>query len=394
MKVCYISDLDLKGSGYSHITVNLCQGLVNLGHDVKVIALSYANEPHPWEFSVLPAQNPNEIVATFNNLNFVWKPDIVIVALDIPLQKVMLDQFARFQVPYIAITPLESDPLCMPWAMDLLRARKVFFISEFGAAEGLKAGVTSAEHLRIGVDTESWKLRTKEDYRAARKLLFGFEEDDNTFIALTIADNQERKNLAGAMQALSVMKERMPDDFEWRWALVTRASIGIGWGLLALSITLKVVDNYVEFERGLDFKKLWMLYAASDVFLLTSKGEGLGMPVLEAQAVGVPVIGSDVGAITEHLSDGRGILIPHEYSMIDPYGNANRYYIDREQTTLALMNIAELREDIDGMVEKSRAYIESRTWNESILRLDEEVRRIVNAEKPEEATQEEIAATI
>ena len=186
----------------------------------------------------------------------------------------------------------------------------------------------------------------------------------------------------------------MPEDFGWRWALVSRASLGIGWGLTDLSITLKVIDNYVEFERGLDFQKLWMLYAAADVFLLTSKGEGLGMPVLEAQAVGVPVIASDVGAISEHLSDGRGILIPHEYKMIDPYGNAFRYYIDREQTTTALMNLAEDRENTDEMIEKSWEYVESRTWNKSILQLDEAIRSVY-VPKPEEASpEEEIPAII
>ena len=146
-KICFISDLDLKGSGYSHITINLCQGLVNLGHEVKVVAMTYGNEPHPWEFSVLPAQNPNEVVATYSNLLHVWGPDVTIVALDIPLQIQLLDRFAQSQIPYIAITPLESDPLCMPWAMSLMRAKKVFFISQFAADEALKSGMVNVEHL-------------------------------------------------------------------------------------------------------------------------------------------------------------------------------------------------------------------------------------------------------
>ena len=54
MKVCYLSDLAREGSGYSHITINLCQGLVDLGHDVKVCAFSYQNEQHDWGFSLIP----------------------------------------------------------------------------------------------------------------------------------------------------------------------------------------------------------------------------------------------------------------------------------------------------------------------------------------------------
>jgi glycosyltransferase involved in cell wall biosynthesis len=280
----------------------------------------------------------------------------------------------------------------MPWAMSLLRASKVFFISQYAADAAQEAGVLSAEHIQIGVDTDSWRHRTKEDYKMARKSIFGVEDD--TFIILTVADNQERKNLSGAMESISKMKEQMPEDFKFRWALVTRAGMGIGWNLLDLSITLNIVDNYVELERGVPFPKLWMLYAAADVFFLASKGEGLGLPALEAQAVGVPVIASSVGALTEHLSDGRGILIPAEYQMIDPYGNATRYYMDKEQATLALMNVAELREDLDGMVEKSLEYVKARTWDKPILQLDEAIRSLVDAKKPKEETSEPTAALV
>ena len=51
------------------------------------------------------------------------------------------------------------------------------------------------------MDVESWKRRTEEDYKNARKEIFGIEDD--TFIVLTVADNQERKNLSGAMESLS-----------------------------------------------------------------------------------------------------------------------------------------------------------------------------------------------
>src|SRR3990167_8838810 len=50
-KIVFISELDLSGSGYSHITINLCKGLVEQGHEVKVCALSYKNEEHNWNVS-------------------------------------------------------------------------------------------------------------------------------------------------------------------------------------------------------------------------------------------------------------------------------------------------------------------------------------------------------
>ena len=132
MRICYISDIDFTGSGYSHITINLCQGLSDLGHDVKVVGVSYKNEQHPWDFSIIPVNGLDEIMAVTSNLVQLWHPHVLIAALDIPQQGTILDRVMQFQLPYVAITPLESGPLCMQWTMSLMRANKVFLISQYG----------------------------------------------------------------------------------------------------------------------------------------------------------------------------------------------------------------------------------------------------------------------
>jgi len=379
-KICYLSDLAYEGSGYSHITINLCQGLVKLGHDVKVLGFSYQNEQHHWGFSVIPVTSFTDAIATMNNLVVLWQPDVIVVGLDIPQQGNMLDSFTRHQVPYIAITPLESGPLCMQWSMSLMRTNKLFVISQYGADEINKEGV-DAEHLQIGIDCDVWKKKTKDDYLNARRNLFGIEDD--TFIILTVADNQERKNLSGAFESLAMFKERMGPDFKFRWVLVTRPGSQIGWKLLDIAVKLDLVEEYVELSRGLDFGKLWSLYAAADAFFLSSKAEGLGMPVLEAMSVGVPVVGSAVGAIPEHLSDNRGYLVPPEYEFIDPYGNGTRHFMSKEKAADALELIARGlgRPKSGTRVKKARAYIETKTWDIPVAQLDEAIRSIVDVKK-------------
>ena len=51
--------------------------------------------------------------------------------------------------------------------------------------------------------------------------------------------------------------------------------------------------------------------AASDVFVLTSDWEGLPLSILEAMRAGLPVVSSDVGGVSESVTDEvTGFLIP------------------------------------------------------------------------------------
>jgi len=93
--------------------------------------------------------------------------------------------------------------------------------------------------------------------------------------------------------------------------LHTDASNGLG-GIklkeLILSCGIKehqyaFVDSYV-LRNGISQEALATIYSAMDVLLATSLGEGFGIPTIEAQACGTPVIVSEFAASTELVGDG------------------------------------------------------------------------------------------
>lgn len=380
----YISDFNLGDadssksanprSGYANIGVELCRRLVSYGHEIKVLGLGYTGQEHHEKFSIIPCNSLQDVVGYTNNLKHLWGVDAVIVAMDINLfQESIFPMVKQMDLKYICITPLESDPLCMTWASLLRQMDKVFFISQLGADEAQKAGV-DAEHIEIGIDTNAWRLRTKKEYEEIRKKL-GFEEDD--FVIITVATNQERKALGRGFQIVSELKKL--HGVKVKHILVTNEQSSVGWKPYDLAYLLDISQEFRLFNSGISFTDLFMLYCGADAYLSCSQGEGLGLPIMEAMSMGLPVVGNNTGAITELLSDEkemRGWIANWQSWYYNPFGNQRRYDIDINDAVSKLLEVRERKDLVEERVNRARAYMESRNWDKPAHQIESALQKM------------------
>jgi glycosyltransferase involved in cell wall biosynthesis len=131
------------------------------------------------------------------------------------------------------------------------------------------------------------------------------------------------------------------------------------------------LNNVVEFVNELPQAELAQRMARGCVFVLPSLSEGLGRVVVEAMAVGTPVIGSKVGGIPEMIEDGQnGFLVPPG---------------DEEALTERLRWVLAHPEEAEKMAERARAFAQkffsATSYLEGYRRLFEEARKICDGGK-------------
>lgn len=375
-KILVVTDFDTNGSGYRTICAPLFTKLSEMGYDIIILGLANRGEEHNYPFTVLPTQSVEEVVAMTQNLMQLWNPDVILVAMDLPLQSNLYGQFSRFGKKYVCITPLENGPLLMDWAVPLFNMDSVFFISELGKQEAWKVGITKAEHLQIGADVDLWRPAHPEE---KKKLREGLGIPDDAFVVLTVADNQERKNLWAGMRAVRYLKDAIQKPV--RYVLVTREKNPFGFSLRSLAATENITQELMIFERGMPQRDLWGLYAVADAYLQPSKAEGLGLPVIDAMCCKVPVIATRTGAMTELLSNGRGFLVPgyefdkDEDHFTDVWGNSHRVMIDIVHAATDLQDVASGMH-LEEMLEAAYEYIKHRTWDISAKQLADKIEEI------------------
>ena len=149
------------------------------------------------------------------------------------------------------------------------------------------------------------------------KHIYDFMDSRNKFVVGMVAANKasglhHRKAFSENILAFAIFHKKHPDSM--LYIHTDPLGSGIGWNLVelirgcGLPMDAVAFPNPQEYRYGIPKEHLAVFYTGMDVMLATSYGEGFGVPTVEAQACGTPVIASNWAASQDLVSEDSWLV--------------------------------------------------------------------------------------
>jgi glycosyltransferase involved in cell wall biosynthesis len=214
-----------------------------------------------------------------------------------------------------------------------------------------------------GVAMDLYRIASDEE-RAAAKEALGFPGD--TFLIVQVERNQQRKQVWRALEILEKLRLMLPKEsihlYQHMHVDEEKTHARVGWNLkdLAWRYGLKADEDVRWRSRYYSEKDMVdTVYAAADVVLSTSAGEGFQYPLWEALACGRRVVAPNDSARRAWLSSTPGVFLYEA----DRHGEVVRGGYNRR---MSRPDIADACRTLKKMVEGKQKHQEcseaSRAW--------------------------------
>ncbi len=213
--------------------------------------------------------------------------------------QISYDQADLFYVDHpgykIGYTMLEVDGLPREWVAACNLMDEVWTPSHWGATVFANAGVTRPIRVMpLGYDPTHFRPDGSARRVAGR------------FTFLSVFEWGERKAPDLLLRAYAAAFTRHDDVL-----LVLRVNnfdseVDVAQQIAALRLPVGAPPVAMIYNRHLSSDSLATLYRSADCFVLPTRGEGWGLPILEAMACGLPVIATDWSGQTEFFHCGIG----------------------------------------------------------------------------------------
>lgn len=280
-----------------------------------------------------------------------WDAELVITLTDI--WAISPDQLTG--LPWVPWFPIDHDPI-PPRVLNLLRAVNTLpmVFSKF-AVQQLEQQDIDCLYIPHGCHPLYLQDISRPEVRKET-----FALDEHFLVGMVGINNgyPSRKALPEAIHAFKRFRQDVPN------AVLYLHIDPMAPGGIDLQTLLNELpeDSYLvpsTYEYQLGFSETYMrdLYASFDVLLSPSMGEGFGVPIIEAQALGTPVIVSDFTAMTENCFFGELVtglpfytsqnsyqLLPSVDSIVDALHKVHNYSPQEfsDNSALAIQKIRQL----------------------------------------------------
>lgn len=311
MKTLWVSNAPWVGTGYGQQTDLVTRSLIADGHKVSVLANFGLNGTVlNWNgITVMPpGADPwgNDVVRGHASMFFGQDPGWIITLFDVWVAQGKA--WGDFNVAsWVPVDHIPAPPKVLKFFEDY-KAIPIA-MSKFGERQLQNAGLDPlyAPH---GVDTTIFRPDAESINGYTMRQLFDLG-DDRFVVGMNAANKGNikiRKAFPQAFAAFGIFAKTHPDAV----LLVHTERHGMyeGVRLDRLAEACGIPENQLIFTDqysirvGMQAETVAAIYNAFDVLLAPSMGEGFGVPVIEAQACGLPVIVSDFSAQPELVGAG------------------------------------------------------------------------------------------
>jgi len=172
-------------------------------------------------------------------------------------------------------------------------------VSEYIRRLLIEDGIAPArvETIYTGIDIDRFKPRPRMNSVAGD---LNISEDE--LVVGCVSSLHVRKGIEEVLKAFKLLQESMPER-KIRCLLVGKK--WERWAALATELGIREQVTFTGFRRDVAD-----LLSVLDIYVLPSRDEGLGTSILEAMAMGLPVVVSNVGGIPEAVTGQSGVIVP------------------------------------------------------------------------------------
>lgn len=388
MRMLWYSATPQCHSGYGNASRYMISWLTQQGH----FAIPATKHPtdvrfRSWE---VPGTDKTVPIVCGTNMGIInddvmdgWNMDVCISMFDVWAMKTPINRL----IPWIPIDTQNVSEKIIEKVKDLPMQ---IAMTQHGKAE-LETYDLEPEYAPVGFDPKIFhpKPDGAAEFRSCLPWKDGLKPEDMYLIgSVGLNYGDDRKGFVLLMQAFKAFHDQHPEARLYLHTQGNKENEGMAYGRIAQELGIM---DYMAWADPATFwfgeftaEELASIYSAFDLFVLPTRGEGFGMPIIEAQMCGTPVIVTDNTSGPELCKSGA--LIPTDSDDFVYTGlNTWRKQPKPSKVLAAIIGMHSVRDKViqEDIVERVKDYHWENVWENHWQPIIDKIEGLLPLEEPE-----------